>query len=150
GQPDVGGKDIETALKLDPNSAEVYWAKAEIEEVTGHIDLAIDDLRRALALKPGFKMASDGLQRLGASLDDGEDRTVAGLGVSGWRVVMRGKAYFAVNDDYPRLRVPLEMSGTGQPRLLEWELKKSPLKGIGVLRFFGGTVEGRSGPEDVE
>jgi hypothetical protein len=55
-----------------------------------------------------------------------------------------------VNDDYPRLRVPLEMSGTGQPRLLEWELKKSPLKGIGVLRFFGGTVEGRSGPEDVE
>ena len=83
-------------------------------------------------------------------LADGSDRLVAGAGVDKWRVVARGTAFFAVSDEYPRLRVPLEMSGEGQPRLLEWELKKPPLKGIGTLRFSGGAVAAKTGREDVE
>jgi hypothetical protein len=75
---------------------------------------------------------------------------VPAAGIDTWRVVSRGGRYFAANDLYPRLSVPLEMMGTGQPRLLEWELKKPPFKGIGVLRFYGGTAKGRAGPEDIE
>ncbi len=42
------------------------------------------------------------------------------------------------------------MMGEGQPKLLEWELKKAPYKGYGVLRFSAGKVIGKNGPEDTE
>ena len=150
GQADVGVKDAETALKLDPDGAEALWAKAEIEEAQGRTNEAVADYKRALAAKPELKLAADGLQRLGGDLGDSEDREIPGLGVAGWRVVERGQRYFAVNDQYRRLRVPLEMAGEGQPRLLEWEMRKPPLSGIGTLRFAGGVVPGRVGPEEVE
>jgi hypothetical protein len=63
---------------------------------------------------------------------------------------MHKAAYFAVSDDYPALRIALEMMGDGAPKLLEWELKKPPYKGYGVLRFASGRVLGKSGPEDTE
>jgi hypothetical protein len=65
-------------------------------------------------------------------------------------VVIRGAQYFAVDDRYPRLSVPLEMMGAGEPKLLEWQLKEAPFKDIGTLRFFGGTVAGKSGTEALE
>jgi len=150
GQTDVGLKDAETALKLDPEGVEALWAKAEIEEAQGNAEQAVADFKRALAAKPGFKLAADGLQRLGADLGDEEDQEVAGLGIDGWRVVSRAGRYFAVNDQYRRLRVPLEMAGEGRPQLLEWELKPAPLNGIATLRFKAGIVAGRMGPEEFE
>jgi hypothetical protein len=42
------------------------------------------------------------------------------------------------------------MAGEGQPRLLEWEVKPPPLAGIATLRFNGGVVPGRMGPEEIE
>ncbi len=42
------------------------------------------------------------------------------------------------------------MIGTGEPKLLEWELKPPPFKGIGVLRFYGGAVPAKGGNEDTE
>ncbi|MEQ1670168.1 MAG: hypothetical protein ABL893_04850, partial [Hyphomicrobium sp.] len=38
----------------------------------------------------------------------------------------------------------------GKPKLLAWELKEPPHKGYGVLRFAGGKVPGKGGPEDTE
>lgn len=150
GQADVGLKDAETALKLDPNGAEALWAKAEIEEAQGRNEEAVADYKRALNAKPELKLAADGLQRLGGDLGDDEDREIPGLGVAGWRVVERGQRYFAVSDQYRRLRVPLEMAGEGQPRLLEWQMRTPPLNGIATLRFAGGVAAGRMGPEEVE
>ncbi len=150
GQTDVGMKDAETALKLDPIGAESLWAKAEIEEAQGRTELAIADFKRALAAKPGFKLATDGLQRLGADLGDEADHEVPGLGIDKWRVVERGGRYFAVSDQFRRLRVPLEMAGEGQPRLLAFEIKQPPLSGIATLRFNAGVVPGRVGPEEYE
>lgn len=149
GQPDIGLKDVQTALKLDANSAEAHWAKGEIEEAVGRLDQAKADYRRALALKFGLRHASLALERLGASAAEDES-IIAGAGVEQWRVVKRAGRYFALNDEYPRLRVPLEMLGEGQPRLLGWELKPPPLKGIGVLRFDGGNVPGKTGPKQTE
>ena len=90
------------------------------------------------------------MTRLGAGTSDIEDREVPGLGIDQWTVVARGDDYFAINPDYPQLRIALEMIGDGKPKLLGWELKEPPHKGYGVLRFAGGTVPGKTGPEETE
>ncbi|MGQ0457514.1 MAG: tetratricopeptide repeat protein [Hyphomicrobium sp.] len=150
GQPDIGQKDVDTAWKIDPESADVLWAKAEIEEARGQGEAAIVDLRKALAIKPGWRLATDAMKRLGAGGDVSEDREMVGLGVEGWRVVARANAYFAVADAYPALRVPLEMMGEGKPQLVAWELKDAPHLGYGVLTYSGGVVAGKSGTENTE
>ena len=150
GQVDIGMKDVQTALKLDAARAEVHWAKAEIEAELGRKEQAVEDLRRALQLRPGYRDAIDSLARLGFQLADQGEKVVTGAGVDRWQVVIRGGRHFAVHDDYPRLAVPLEMAGAGEPKLLDWELRAAPLKGIGALRFYAGTVEGKQGPEEIE
>lgn len=150
GQPDTGVREIAKALKIDANRADVWWAKGEVELALGRTDDAVASLRKALALNPGHRASNEALERLGAGHDTSLDAEVGGLGFDRWRVVSRANRYFARHDDHPNLRVPLEMFGGGQPRLLEWELKKPPLKGIGVLRFRSGQVAGRGGPEGVE
>ncbi len=149
-QVDIGQKDIETAIKLDANSAEVLWARAEIAEARGQSDTAVPDLRKALSLKPSWRLAADALKRLGAGADLSDDRDVPGLDLAPWRVVARGAAYFAVSADFPELRIPLEMMGTGKPKLLEWDVRLAPHKGYGVLRFAGGQILSKNGPEDTE
>ena len=149
-QVDVALKDVETAIKLEPNRAETLWAQGEIEEARGQTDLAIASQRKALSLKPDWKFAVDALKRLGAGADLSAEQEVAGAGIGNWKVIDRGAKYFARNPDFAELSIPLEMMGDGRPKLLEWELKKAPHKGYGVLRFAGGRVIGKNGPEDTE
>jgi tetratricopeptide (TPR) repeat protein len=145
-QPDLGAKEIEKAMRLEPERPEVLWAKGEIEEALGRTDEAIDALRKALVRRPGMREASDVLERLGAAQDTSGEVDVKGAGIGRWRVVSKGGRYFAANDEFPKLRVALEMSGEGQPKLLEWDLKKAPFKEIGTLRFSAG----KSGNDAVE
>jgi tetratricopeptide (TPR) repeat protein len=148
-QPELALKDIERALKLDANSAETYWARGEIEEVGGQPALAVADVTKALSLDPRLKEARNALQRLGAApLADEEEVVEAGL--DRWRVFARWPQYVATNDQYPRLKVDIEMLGKGQPRILEWEVKTAPFAGIGVLRCHAGVTEGPRGPEEIE
>ena len=56
---------VERALKLDANSAEAHWARGEINEALGRAELAVADLRKALALDPRLKPAARALDRLG-------------------------------------------------------------------------------------
>ncbi|HVX35884.1 MAG TPA: tetratricopeptide repeat protein [Hyphomicrobium sp.] len=150
GQPDIGARDVETAIKLDPNSPEALWARGEIEEASGQADTAIADLRHVLQLKPSWQFAADALKRLGAPVDDGDDKRQPALDIPKWHVVQHGKSYFAVSDDYGQIRVPLEMIGEGLPKLLEWEIKAPPYANYGILRFSGGSVAGKKGPEETE
>jgi tetratricopeptide (TPR) repeat protein len=150
GQPETGVKEIEKAVKIVANHAEVLWAKGEVEQALGRTDEAVASLRSALVRKPGHRDAREALERLGFGHEVSADAEVAGLGFDKWRVVLRANRYFALHDDYPNLRVPLEMYGVGQPRLLEWDLKRPPLKGIGALRFQSGQIAGRGGREEVE
>ena len=145
-QPELGAKEVDKALRIDPNRAEAHWAKGEVDEALGRIDEAIASLRRALVLKPALKDAQDGLDRLGASPDNTADAEVPDAGVASWRVVARSGRYFAVSSEFGQIRIPLEMMGEGSPRLLEWELRKSPQQGIGTLRFSSG----RTGPTEIE
>jgi tetratricopeptide (TPR) repeat protein len=149
-QPDVGQKDVETALKLAPACPEAHWARGEIAEARGQADAAVADYRKALTYKPSWRLADEGLKRLGAANEAADERELPGLGRDSWKVVARGTAFFAISDDYPNLRVPLEMMGTGEPRIINWEVREPPFKGYGVLRFSGGQVSGPSGAEDTE
>jgi tetratricopeptide (TPR) repeat protein len=149
-QLDIGAKDVETAIKLDPNSPEALWARGEIAEASGQADTAIADLRRVLQLKPGWQFAADALKRLGAPVDDGDDKPQPSLDLDKWHVFQRGKDYVAISDDYPQLRVPLEMTGEGLPKILSWEIKEPPYAGYGILRFSGGRVAGKNGFEETE
>lgn len=150
-QPDVGQRDVETATKLDPSAAETLWAGGEIAEARGQTDVAVQSYQKALAMKPGWRLAGEGLKRLGVPADVADEREVPGLGIDKWHVVSRGALFFATNADYPELRIALEMIGEGKPKLLAWELKEPPHKGYGILRFAGGKVAGKNGgPEDTE
>jgi len=151
GQPEIGAKDVQTAIKLDAKSPEALWARGEIEEATGQADTAITDLRRVLQLRPSWRFAADALKRLGASVEDAEDKAVKSLDFGKWHVVQRGKDYFATSDEYPQIRVPLEMAGEGQPRLLAWDIQKPPYASYGILHFSGGRVPVKGGgSEEVE
>ncbi|HVZ04494.1 MAG TPA: tetratricopeptide repeat protein [Hyphomicrobium sp.] len=150
GQPDIGARDVETAIKLDPKSPEALWARGEIAEASGRTDAAISDLRHVLQLKPGWQFAADALKRLGAPVDNGNDIPQAALDIPKWHVVLNGKDYFAISEDYSQIRVPLEMIGEGEPKLLQWEIKAPPYASYGILHFFGGRVAGKNGMEDTE
>ncbi len=150
GQTDVGLRDVETATKLDATRAEVHWARGAIAESQGRTAEAIGDFRRALEANSQLALAAEGLKRLGGEMADSSDVPADGLGIEGWTVVTRGTEFYAVNTETPALRVPLESPGTGLPKLIDWEVKKAPLKGIGILRFRGGTLASKSGPLDVE
>ncbi len=148
GQPELGEKDIERALKLDPARPEVQWARGELAEATGATEDAIADLKKAAAGRPLLRDAVAALDRLGAPIAD--EINVPELAFERWRVVIRSNRHYAVHADLPRLAVPLEMVSGGTPRLLEWDLKRSGVKGLGVLRFHAGRIEGKDGIEDVE
>jgi tetratricopeptide (TPR) repeat protein len=148
-QPELGLKEVERALKLDAANADAYWARGEIHEAQGRGTLAVADFEKALSLDPEQKWATRALQRLGV-LKPAFEEEVAGAGLDGWRVFAKGRQFVAMSDQYPRLRIDIEMLGKGQPRLLEWELKTAPFAGIGVLRFHAGVVDSARGPEEVE
>lgn len=150
GHVDIALRDIDVAQKLNADIPEVSWVKAEIADSQGQVPEAIRNIERALALRPGYRDANDTLQRLGGASLLGDEVVVEGAGIDGWRVVKRGQRFMALNDRYSRVSVPLEMMGSGSPRLVRWELKEQPFQGIGVLYFQGGQVVSRTGTDDLE
>ena len=75
---------------------------------------------------------------------------VIGAGFDRWVVYRRGGQFVATSTELPRMAVNLEMMGDGQPRILEWNIKRPPFAGIAVLRFSAGTVGGLKGPDEIE
>jgi tetratricopeptide (TPR) repeat protein len=148
GQPELGAQEVAKAMLLDKSNAVVLWAKGEIDEAMGLGERAADAYRRALALKPGMENAIYGLKRLGETVDDDFD-LLSDLSLGGWRVYGGRSGYFATNDEIGGLRVPLEMVGEGQPKLLAWDIQQDEFSHIGLLRFAAGTIEA-GGNEEVQ
>ncbi len=139
GQAEIGRRDIENARELDGERPEVYWAKAEIEEALGNADQAIADLRKALRLKPGMQAAIVALERFGLGVE--AERPVGRKGTDGWQVYVQNNRFFARNNFYPRLSVPLERWTSANPKVLSWQVREEPFKGVGVLRYESGVVK---------
>lgn len=138
GQPAIAARDLETATKLDSENAEVYWAGAELAAAESQTEEAVKKLRLALLHKPGFKRATDTLARLGFRPALDRDEPIADAGRDGWQVVTRNRQFFALNAEFPELRVPLEMMGSGEPKILSFESREEPYDKFGVLYFSAG------------
>lgn len=149
GQPELGAQEVGKALLLDKSNAVVLWAKGEIDEAMGNGDRAADAYRKALAIKPGMENAIYGLKRLGEAVDDDFD-LLSELSFGGWRIYGGRNQYFATNEEVAGLRVPLEMAGDGQPKLLQWEMQKGEFDHIGLLRFSAGNIERDGKSEEQE
>lgn len=139
GQAGIAERDLETARKLDADNAEVHWAGAELDSARNRTEDAVTKLRLALKEKPGFKRAKDTLARLGFKPALDRDQPLADAGGHGWQVVTRNGRYFALKPEFPDLRVPLEMMGEGQPKILSFETREAPYDKFGVLIFSAGT-----------
>jgi Flp pilus assembly protein TadD len=56
-----------------------------------------------------------------------------------WSVVRTQDGdYVATNSQHPKLRLVLEMYGGGEPELLNWQILKGTLRGIGLLHYDAG------------
>jgi tetratricopeptide (TPR) repeat protein len=56
-----------------------------------------------------------------------------------WSVVRTQDGdYVATNSRHPKLRLVLEMYGNGEPELLNWQILKGTLRGIGLLHYDAG------------
>ena len=148
-QPEPGAKDAERALRLDLQLAEAHWAQGELLEAGGRIDAAVVSLQQAVQLKPALREAVAALTRLGGSTGL-EETVMPDLGHEAWSVVAAGRRFYARHAEHPRLKVPLEPIGQYQPKLVGWEEKDGQYKGLGVLRFIAGALDGKAGPEPLE
>jgi tetratricopeptide (TPR) repeat protein len=60
--------------------------------------------------------------------------------LEGWTVAVTETGQFvATNADYPKVHLNLEMYGDGEPELLNWQVLKGTLRGIGLLHYYAGT-----------
>jgi hypothetical protein len=150
GQPGLGLTDIDSALKLDPESPEAFEVRGEINEALGRTEAAVTDYRQAVSLGLDSDEIWQAIERL-----TGEGRPppqeVAGSEFEDWLVYVDvQERYFASSEHFGKLRVPLEVYGEEPPRLLDWELKKAPFKGIGVLRYRAGKLGPKGKAEEIE
>ena len=142
-------QDIERAIKLAPGNVHVQTIYAQTLEELGRDEEAARIHQAALALHPGRKVNAEALKRLTGS-ESVALKELPDAGLEEWRVFKSAKdRFFATNDKYSGLQVPLEVFA-GQPRLLDWEIRKRPFRGIGVLRFAAGKVDVGKGPQEIE
>lgn len=144
-QLDLAQKDLDRALKLEPLTADAVWAQGEIEEARGRLEPATTAYTRALGLAPRHRPTLDALSRLNLVATRPETE-VPGAAVERWRVLQSGDQFVAVNEGIGTLRVPLEVLGRGQPRLLSWQRQPAPHQGFGLLRFSAGRLEPQGQP----
>ncbi len=148
GQPVQVSTNVSLALEREPEMAEAYLVRAQLAEEAGDIDGAAAEYRTVLKLDPLMEDARTALRRLGETAESAValPEITVGEPLDGWRIV-KGEAagYFAVNDAYEALAVPLETDGETQPRLIEWTELTKTLSGFGLLRYHAGSEPGRGG-----
>lgn len=149
-EPELALPDVERALKLDPKSAEAFRERGMIQEAMGRSEAAIVDFKRAADIAPDDAETWAGLKRLTGAAPPGP-KPVKGTEFDEWRIYKDAAGrYLAISEKFPQLPVPLETYGKPPPRLLDWQILKTPFKGIGLLRYSAGAIEGTTGSEPYE
>ena len=132
--------DVNQALLVslgDPLALRIRGNIYEAQERTGD---AIYDYQNALAKDPFQAESREALVRLDQEVPEATGQPL-GEAVDGWVVSEPSPGRFiATNPDYRSVRAEIEMFGTGQPKILDWKLLRGALNGIGLLRYYAGTV----------
>ena len=148
GQPVQVSTNINRALDLAPEMAEAYLVRAQLADEAGDVEGASVDYRAALKRDPLMEKARAALRRLDGEAEGEVATPDLSLGdeLDGWRIIKStSDVFYAVNDAYSDVAVPLEMYGDAQPRLLEWTELTETLRGFGLLRYHAGSDPGRAG-----
>src|SRR5690606_30116468 len=141
GDLEASKADVEKALTLDPSFAEAHLLKASLSETEGDTEAAIAGYRKALELDPFSQEARKAFEKASGEKADSVVKPLAEP-VSGWEVYSPAEGRFvAVNPQYPKISVLLEMHGPGTAEILEWTPLKDWLRNIGLLRYKAGDTE---------
>lgn len=142
GEAEEALSDASKALQLQPAHQEARLARAKIYDAVGRAADALADYGAVYLRNPAQPEARAALAASGEELPELRQAQPEPLGepVKGWQVLREDGKYFATNTSYPKLRVPLEMYGTGEPRVIDWNLLKYQLRGIGLLEYFAGEL----------
>ena len=109
-------------------SNEISLANAEPVEPDDAMDVPCDE-EEGQAAEPSSQEASDEVTADQPVETDLEE----------WSVVRtQDDDYIATNSEHPKLRLVLEMYGNGEPELLNWQILKGTLRGIGLLHYDAG------------
>jgi tetratricopeptide (TPR) repeat protein len=109
-------------------SNEISLANAEPEEPGDAVGIPCDE-DEDQAAEPTSQDASD---------ESAADQPVE-TELEEWSVVRTQDGdYVATNSEHPKLRLVLEMYGGGEPELLNWQILKGTLRGIGLLHYDAG------------
>jgi tetratricopeptide (TPR) repeat protein len=132
--------DVNQALAIAPDDAVALRVRGDIYEAMGKTDEAIADYRRSLELDPFQSESRDALVKLDQEVPPEPGQPLA-LPVEDWVIKEPSPGRFvASNSKYPKLRAELEMFGAGKPKILDWSLRKDSLSGIGLLRYYAGSI----------
>ncbi len=131
--------DVDKALSSESGNAKALGVRGQIYEALGRFEDAVNDYKASLSADPRQYAARIRLQKMGVVLPRPPKQKPAEKPVKGWWVRRTPAGhYIATNQRYPKMRVRLEMYGTGKPQILDWTLMKYSLQGIGLLRYNAG------------
>lgn len=131
--------DLTKAAELASNYAEVYDVRGKIAEAQENKDAAIAAYKQALEFDPFLESAMEALKKLSGQ----EERPLQPIAetVKGWEILSPFKGrYVAVNSTYPKLKVLLEMHGSGDPAIIDWTPLSDYLRNFGLLRYSAGRM----------
>jgi tetratricopeptide (TPR) repeat protein len=141
GVAEEGLADVDKALSIEPGNAKALGVRGQIYESLGRFEDAVNDYKASLTANPRLYVARVRLQKMGIAPPPPPMPEAADKPVKGWWVSQtQAGHYIATNRRYPKMRVRLEMYGTGKPRILDWTLMKYSLQGIGLLRYRAGAM----------
>jgi tetratricopeptide (TPR) repeat protein len=141
--------DVNQALTIAPDDPVALRIRGDIYQAMGKTDEAIADYRRSLELDPFQSESRDALVKLDQEVPQEPGQPLAPP-VEDWVIKEPSPGrYVATSSKYPKVRAELEMFGAGKPKILEWSLKKDSLSGIGLLRYYAGSLGDGAGQDLV-
>lgn len=134
---------VNRALAYEEKDAEALLTRAKVYDALQRNIEALEDYQAVLEADPGNADARKALVAAGKLSESAESAGQLGEPVKGWQVVrVRDGVFQALNSRFPKVRVPLEMYGEGQPKIIDWNLLKYDLRGIGLLEYYAGARHG--------
>lgn len=138
--PDEALTDVNEALLLSVGDPLALRIRGNIYEAQERVGDAIYDYQKALQKDPFQVESREALVRLDQEVPADTNQPI-GPPVDGWVITEPSPGrYIASNPEFRSLRAELEMFGTGKPKILEWNLLSGARRGIGLLKYYAGSL----------